>query len=1810
MMIGIRDSSDLPLTLLHNLGMENISLSGKLDANKPSESYLRLTFAVLEVACPYVYSFRCGLLGISVSPTLVLNVTLAPSDVRLWATIDDHSVGTGTPDKPISVSVGQELTLTCSANIGLNKNETEVYWIRWEEANMNQANIWHPQNTQYTFTESDCSYVQNATVSLNTTDVLGRILVACFVQPSHSGVVYLIVGDQDSTETTTVNSTSDQHSTETTTVNSTSAQYPTETTTVNSTSGQDSTETTTVNSTSDQHSTETTTVNSTSAQYPTETTTVNSTSDQHSTETTTVNSTSDQPSTETTTVNLTSDQHSTETTTVNSTSAQHPTETTTVYSTSDQHSTETTTVYSSSDQHSTETTTVYSTSDQHSTETTTTMSTSAQHPAESTMAISTGDQHPTETTTVNSTSAQHSTETTTVNLTSAEHPIVTTTANSTSDQHSTETTTVYSTSDQYPAESTTAISTGDQHPTEATTAISTAQPSATTDIDVCTALAPCYNDGTCENLDGYYRCNCPYGWSGQNCSQDIDECVTLSPCMNNGTCENLNGSYSCICPQGWSGQNCSQDIDVCTALAPCYNDGTCENLDGYYRCNCPNGWSGQNCSQDIDECVTLSPCMNNGTCENLNGSYNCICPQGWSGQNCSQDIDVCTALAPCYNDGTCENLDGYYRCNCPYGWNGQNCNQDIDECVTLSPCMNNGTCENLNGSYSCICPQGWSGQNCSQDIDECSTLAPCYNGGTCENLDGYYRCNCPNGWSGENCSQDIDECTTMAPCYNGGTCENLDGNYRCNCPDGWSGQNCRQDIDECVTLSSCKFNGTCENLNGSYSCICPQGWSGQNCSQDIDECITLDPCFNGGTCVNLDGSYICNCPQGWRGENCSQDIDECATMAPCYNDGTCENLDGYYRCNCPNGWNGQNCSQDIDECTTLAPCYNDGTCENLDGYYRCNCPNGWNGQNCSQDIDECTTLAPCYNGGTCENLDGFYRCNCVQGWSGQNCSQDIDECITLAPCHNGGTCENLDGFYSCNCPQGWSGQNCSQDINECGTQSVCGEDNVCQNLPGSYRCVCATGWTGSNCKTDINECSSSNFCENRGLCYNLIGTFRCICSAGWNGTNCENDVNECSTSSSCDTNAMCSNTPGSFNCFCHSGYIGDGKTCTQRVLLDLPSSATNYLYRGDDTVYGAFYISGGLDYFGKRHNYAYVSMNGYISLGRRISLRNPITSSSSWKNVRYPIIAPLWADIETGGVYGESGLTVYSTTNRYTIQQYFENAFSDDHFKPRFCLVATWKKAVPYPYSSNVKYESADFQVAIATNRSYTYVLFNYDQRNFTWRSSGGRNVIVGYSTSTLSGSIKYSKYSYTRVNKGSNVGLNGRWRYPVSYHTSPVVRANALCLDWYYDSSAQSMLSYARRYIREPCPCTRTQAQRDNRFSYYGYSNGLYLYRSRWTRWPYSSRQLCHYKRHSWSSGFLYRGPYNGGYLLSYDSRIGVPDAYSNCCVRSRKYCSLFYSKNPSDTCTGYRPPSWRPSGGDPHISTIDGAKYTFNGRGEYVLVQHTSENISMIVHVRTELMNEDDTDATIFTGMVAQETEHGVGDRVEVILNKTSNMSDIYINGNLTATFGSDMTQPVSIEGQRVSLFNDSERLVMTFESGASFQVSVHSILDIVSSMPENEEFKGNIRGLLGNNDGDSSNDFVLRNSSVLLNTSSEEELFAFGESWRIQKNESLFDYTLVNKSYEYFNNISIRPHNFLSDMVDGMSGYIEKHCPGSTFTTEDVEVSCGSNVACKVDAIATCDIEFGKASKSNEEEVEAVNVAIGYINNSIQIAFGYYL
>ena len=70
----------------------------------------------------------------------------------------------------------------------------------------------------------------------------------------------------------------------------------------------------------------------------------------------------------------------------------------------------------------------------------------------------------------------------------------------------------------------------------------------------------------------------------------------------------------------------------------------------------------------------------------------------------------------------------------------------------------------------------------------------------------------------------------------------------------------------------------------------------------------------------------------------------------------------------------------------------------------------------------------------------------------------------------------------------------------------------------------------------------------------------------------------------------------------------------------------------------------------------------------------------------------------------------------------------------------------------------------------------------------------------------------------------------------------------------------------------------------------------------------------------------------------------------------------------------------GDPHITTLDGMDYTFNGFGEYTMLSINTSTASFTLQARTELAssaNGTTINATVFTAFVA---EDHTGSKVQI--------------------------------------------------------------------------------------------------------------------------------------------------------------------------------------------------------------------------------------
>lgn len=178
--------------------------------------------------------------------------------------------------------------------------------------------------------------------------------------------------------------------------------------------------------------------------------------------------------------------------------------------------------------------------------------------------------------------------------------------------------------------------------------------------------------------------------------------------------------------------------------------------------------------------------------------------------------------------------------------------------------------------------------------------------------------------------------------------------------------------------------------------------------------------------------------------------------------------------------------------------------------------------------------------------------------------------------------------------------------------------------------------------------------------------------------------------------------------------------------------------------------------------------------------------------------------------------------------------------------------------------------------------------------------------------------------------------------------------------------------------------------------------------------------------------------------------------------------------------------SRGEPHQTTHDGLRYDFQVVGEYVLTRTPTEE----VHVRYEPYA-GSRSVSVLTA-IAVRTPDGV---VQVRLGDTASTIDASWNDE-----AQDAGASIDEGGTRVEV--DDATVTVVSESG--FRLVVRRTADLLNSYLAVD---GPSSGLLGDNDGDPSND--LRIGDRVINPDSAEITEAFADAWRLDDAESLLPY-----------------------------------------------------------------------------------------------------
>jgi len=183
----------------------------------------------------------------------------------------------------------------------------------------------------------------------------------------------------------------------------------------------------------------------------------------------------------------------------------------------------------------------------------------------------------------------------------------------------------------------------------------------------------------------------------------------------------------------------------------------------------------------------------------------------------------------------------------------------------------------------------------------------------------------------------------------------------------------------------------------------------------------------------------------------------------------------------------------------------------------------------------------------------------------------------------------------------------------------------------------------------------------------------------------------------------------------------------------------------------------------------------------------------------------------------------------------------------------------------------------------------------------------------------------------------------------------------------------------------------------------------------------------------------------------------------------------------------------GDPHLYTFDKLSYDFQAVGEFIFVKSTIPDDPFEVQVRLTPVG-DRTDVSVIQAVAM----NVAGDRVGLYRGQEPML---YINGVPNELLENSISLP---NGGRVAKYGSRYRV------GWPGGDRLIELRGNVSTIYLNDNQKSKIMGLLGNADGDPTNDITTRSGGSLGTSFSFFMLYpTYANSWRISPEDSLFDY-----------------------------------------------------------------------------------------------------
>nr|KAF6475292.1 mucin 4, cell surface associated [Rousettus aegyptiacus] len=575
------------------------------------------------------------------------------------------------------------------------------------------------------------------------------------------------------------------------------------------------------------------------------------------------------------------------------------------------------------------------------------------------------------------------------------------------------------------------------------------------------------------------------------------------------------------------------------------------------------------------------------------------------------------------------------------------------------------------------------------------------------------------------------------------------------------------------------------------------------------------------------------------------------------------------------------------------------------------------------------------------------------------------------------------------------------------------------------------------------------------------------------------------------------------------------------------------------------------------------------------SYPNPLLSFADRDHVA--LVAPFWDDADfssrRGTIFYQEYETLYDDYRPRVVQQVeswikrFTNTWD---YKARWTLKVTWVNAPAYP--AQWTFGTNTYQAILTTDGSRSFTLFLYQSGGMQWDMTQrpGSRVLMGFSSgdgyyenSPLIFQPVWEKYRPDQF-LDSNSGLRGLQVYKLHGEERPNYRLR--CLQWL--KRQPQWPGWGWNQIS--CPCSWQQGLWDLRFQHI---------HTGW--WGLRSRQLCSFS--SWRGGVCCSyGPW--GELLE-GWRVQSPGQFDQelepqqwCCHWNDQpfLCALYQQRWPRISCAGYHPPRPAWMFGDPHITTLDQVSYTFNGLGDFLLVQAQDGNSSFLLQGRTAQTGS--AQASNFIAFAAQYNSSGLAPITVQWFLEPNDTIQVRLN-NQTVTL--DAEGQVIFNTTGVVLSRNGSMVSASLDGTVTISViALSNILHASCNLPE--EYRNRTEGLLGVWNDNPDDDFKMPNDTIIPQGSNEETLFHYGMTWRINGT------SLLGK----------RDNDLLSNFTPVFISQLLKNNSSS----ENLISECHENKQCIYDILATGNTRTGLHTKKLFLSYQQMNATLNQYPPSI--------